>query len=147
MILSHARFPVSHPSWYAIKYRRRELNPQNPAFEAGTYAVPSLLHKCLWWESNSQWILVRRGFWARRIYQFCYKGMSTPGGSWTLTESVLSRSPLPLGYGSIYLAGKESNLRCFYCYGSTIRPLRHWRHRPMNAKNAACVEMLQAGGL
>ena len=40
MILSHARFPVSHPD---KAYRRRDSNPQNTAFEAGTYSIPSLL--------------------------------------------------------------------------------------------------------
>ena len=40
MILSHARFPVSHPD---KEYRRRDSNPQNTAFEAGTYSIPSLL--------------------------------------------------------------------------------------------------------
>ena len=38
MILSHARLPVSHPD-INDEYRRRELNPQNPAFETGTYTI------------------------------------------------------------------------------------------------------------
>ena len=38
MILSHARLPVSHPD-INDEYRRRESNPQNPAFEAGTYTI------------------------------------------------------------------------------------------------------------
>ena len=38
MILSHARLPVSHPD-INDEYRRRESNPQNPTFEAGTYTI------------------------------------------------------------------------------------------------------------
>ena len=38
MILSHARLPVSHPD-INDEYKRRESNPQNPAFETGTYTI------------------------------------------------------------------------------------------------------------
>ena len=100
MILSHARFPVSHPGIF-FQYGRRDSNPQKPMTETGTYSVPSLPHKCPWWDSNSQqWTIVRHGFWTRRIFQFCYRGITvwcTPGGIWTLTEPGLSRIPLPVG--------------------------------------------------
>ena len=55
----------------------RRLNPQVSVFEADAYSIPPLLQKYLWWGSNSQWILIRRGSLARRIYQFCCRGIGS----------------------------------------------------------------------
>ena len=58
------------------KRRERDSNPQHHVTETSTYSVPSLPHKCPRRDSNSQWILVRCGALARRIYQFCYRDIA-----------------------------------------------------------------------
>ena len=61
-----------HAPGQNIKYRRRGSNPQNPASKAGTYSISVTPAKNT---SGGDRTRKRPGFLARRIFQFCYRGV------------------------------------------------------------------------
>ena len=73
---THSSGPCLYNHFHApgqnIKYRRRGSNPQNPASKAGTYSSSVTPAKNT---SGGDRTRKRPGFLARRIFQFCYRGV------------------------------------------------------------------------
>ena len=64
-----ARYQLRH---HSVKYPGRDSNPQNPASKAGTYSSSVTPAKNT---SGGDRTRKRPGFLARRIFQFCYRGI------------------------------------------------------------------------
>ena len=64
-----ARYQLRH---HSEKYPGRDSNPQNPASKAGTYSSSVTPAKNT---SGGDRTRKRPGFLARRIFQFCYRGI------------------------------------------------------------------------
>ena len=77
---THSSGPCLYNHFHApgqnIKYRRRGSNPQNPASKAGTYSSSVTPAKNT---SGGDRTRKRPGFLARRIFQFCYRGIFVNG--------------------------------------------------------------------
>ena len=108
MILSHARFPISHPD---KAYRRRDSNPQKPDFETGTYSnsvTPA--KKYPWRGSNPQIPDPQTGAYsdsATEAYNFSavrreceYIAQMLPKGVEPSLKRFLAGFLFQLGYGS-----------------------------------------------